>query len=99
MSLTMSTLNQPGIMEVEESYIQPNTRPSYLDNGYQSPESPEDFDLRVKKKLSEEFANSEDQDRIKTFLRIRPPLTKIVIPPTTEKVNYSAQLFLKLFCN
>jgi hypothetical protein len=78
---------QPGIMEMEQSYfLQPNARPSYLDNGYQSPASLADFDLRVKKKLSNEFADSEDHDRIKTYLRIRPPNKKgaAATPPSTE---------------
>jgi len=78
------------------SVINPNARPSYVDNGH--PESPElfDFNCRVMKKLSAEFAAFADDydeqatEKIRTYLRIRPPSTRsLKLKPTeAEEVKH-----------
>ncbi len=74
-------------MELEESVINYNLRPSYLDNGDENPPRLGDFDLSVKKRLSEEFLDPVDPatgDKIKTYLRIRPSSVRANANPPKE---------------
>lgn len=64
-----------------------NLRPSYMDNGDEAPEVLGSFDLSVKRRLSDEFLDPVDPttgDKIKTYLRIRPPSTKSEVDPSVQ---------------